>query len=261
MNGKRVLQLAAVVTALTITSIPARADEPCAILGPVGPVPVNGTVMGVLLETMENPPANAAPGGTGPLPSGTYPVGQGVRLAQATERGTLAKGCGTLAGLVGEIVVHAQSRVMVVADATGAPVINPVSGAPDLGVGPFDGRFAIKTDAGPVSGRIEGLLDFSQTASTSTVCNGWPCPFVWVQGSWTTVRNGAGGLIGVALVPFQNPAFDAIFGAGAWLYLDPTGTLPGIPIGQGVTVSPLDVGDFSTNFGTPLAKFLVILYQ
>jgi len=39
------------------------------------------------------------------------------------------------------------------------------------------------------------------------------------------------------------------------------GTLPGVPIGQGSTVSPLDAGDFSTTFGTPLAKFLVTLFQ
>ncbi len=261
MSGKRLLQLAVVLAGLAVTSIPARAGEPCAILGPLGPVPVNGTVMGVLLETMENAPAHAAPGGTGPLASGTYPVGQGVRLAQATERGTLANDCGTLAGLAGEIVVRAQSRVMVVTDPTGAPVMNPGTGAPDLGVGPFDGRFTVQTAAGPVSGMIEGLLDFRPTASTSTACNGWPCPFVWVQGDWSTLRDGAGQLIGVALVPFRSPAFDAIFGAGTWLYLDPTGTLPGVPIGQGVTVSPLDAGDFSTTFGTPLAKFLVILYQ
>jgi len=260
MTGKRALQVAIVLIGLAVSFSSARASEPCAIQGPLGPVAVNGTVMGVLLETMENPPAHAAPGGTGPLASGTYPVGQGVRLAQATERGVLVNGCGTLAGLVGEIVVHAQSRVMVVTDTAGEPVLNPVTGAPDLGVGPFGGRFTIKSVAGPVSGKIEGLLDFSPTASTSTLCNGSPCPFVWVQGEWTTARNG-GQLIGVALVPFQSPAFDAFLGAGTWLYLDPTGTLPGFPIGQGATVSPLNVDDFSTTFGTPLAKFLVTLFQ
>jgi hypothetical protein len=218
---------------------------------------VNGYIFGVLTETMESAPAHAAPGGTGPLAAGTYPQGQGVRLAQATEQGSLFAGCGTLAGLAGAVTVHAQSRVVVVVDELGNVVLNPVSGTPELSAGPISGNFSVSTAGGNVNAKLSGVLDFGLTNGTTEVCPGpdgrlGPCPLVTADGTWNT--NGgpkrSGGFRGLALVPFQIPGLEG------WFYLDPTGLLTGTPN----AIVPLGQGDFNS-FGDPAAKFVITMFQ
>jgi hypothetical protein len=218
----------------------------------------NGMITGVLTETMESAPAHAAPGGTGPLAAGSYPPGQGVRLAQATEKGTLGFGaCGSLESLAGPITVHAQSTIMYATDADGNPVINPVSGAPDLLSGPINGVFKVETATGNVSGTLDGTLDFK------VLCPGQPaCPLVSASGTWTTKGENqtSGSFTGVAFVPFEIDASGKPSpGSGFWVYYDVTGGLLGTPI-PGTPFVALTTDDFDQH-GAPVAKFVITLVQ
>src|SRR3989442_7233852 len=169
----------------------------------------------------------------------------------------LFAGCGTLAGLAGAVTVHAQSRVVVVVDEFDNPVINPVSGSPELSAGPIKGTFQVDAAAGTISGKLNGVLDFALTNSTAEACpqpdgTFGPCPLVTAEGTWTTQGSPktSGMLRGVALVPFQIP------GLPGWFYLDPTGLVAGTPNG----IVPLAESDFNA-FGSPEAKFIITLFQ
>jgi hypothetical protein len=190
----------------------------------------DGMITGVLTETMESPPAQAAPGG--PLLAGTFPPGQGVRLAQATENGVLANGCGSLISLEGQIVVHAQSRVALT--------------SAGLGTGPIGGTFSIATETGNISGKLTGTLDFTPTNNN--------VPIVYVNdGFWSTQGPDGlqGGFSGVALVPFP-------CGGETWCYYDPTGVLTADGKPGYVFLDP--ASDFDQH-GSPEAKFIITLFQ
>lgn len=230
-----------VAGALLLSPIPALAQTSCTVVG-VGDV--SGSVLGIMSETMESPPAQAAPGG--PLLAGTFPRGLGVRLAQATEQGVFLNGCGTLESFNGTVTVHAQSRV---------PVLAMTSLYIDLGVGSIKGNFDISsTTAGNISGKLDGTLDFSLTNHNVQACptpSGGlgPCPIVNASGTWTA--NGvdpAGAFAGVALVPFPCGAPSGL------CYFDPTGA-----IGGGVV--PLDPSKDFDLHGAPQAKFIITLFQ
>lgn len=201
---------------------PAAAQAQCS-----GP---NGSVAGVLRETLE---AVSFPGG--------------YRHAQATERGVLADGCGTLATFEGETSVQARSRV---------PVLGTLpDGTPVLGSGPISGTFHVDTTSGRVPGKLGGQLDFAPLYGVTAPWNlvGCPCPFVLALGTWTTLggdRTG-GAFNGFALVPFACGPLSP----NGFCYVDPTGTLgtPGVPF-------PLGSEDFDQH-GTPQAIFVITLIQ
>jgi hypothetical protein len=217
--------------------------------GPVGPCPVyfntlppgattssTGSVLGVLNETRERIGINLD--NPSPLNQGKFV--DGFRMANATERGTLFNGCGTLAGFEGEIHVQATSRIP-------ANFGGTVSDNPNLGIGPISGRFHIEGGDGRIGGRLNGVLDFVPTNASVRLCGG-PCPFVMASGSWTT-NDKAGSFAGFALVPVQPVP-------GVWVYVDPTGVLTGAPN----AVVPLTPEDFNAD-GLPEAKFIINLFD
>jgi len=238
-----------VATALVVGVMPAAnvAAQECS----------GNTITGVLTETMESAPAHAAPGGTGPLAAGSYPPGQGVRLAQATEKGTLGiNACGTLTSFAGPITVHAQSTISYTTDGNGDPLINPATGLVDLTSGPINGAFKINTATGNVSGTLDGTLDFK------ALCPGAPaCPLVSASGTWTTKGQNktSGTFSGVAFVPFEiDQSGNPSAGSGVWVYFDPFGVLPGPRMGPLVFLTD---ADFNQQHGTPEAKFVITLVQ
>lgn len=195
-----------------------------------------GSVLGVLNETRER--INIALDNPSPLNQGKFV--DGFRVANATERGFLFNGCGTLAGFEGEIHVNATSRIP-------ANLGGNVTDNPNLGIGAISGTFHIESRNGRIDGRLNGVLDFVPTNSTVTLCGG-PCPFVMASGSWKT-NNKAGSFAGFALVPVQ-PA------PGLWVYVDPTGVLTGAPN----AIVPLTAEDFNVE-GLPEAKFIINLFD
>lgn len=176
---------------------------------------------GALLEVLESPPPQAAPGG--PTMPGTFPPGIGGRLAQATLVGSLQGGHPLLTG---EVELHAQSRV-------------PFSPTTGWGVGTISGVSSIDTDAnGVVVAKLDGFLDFSLFNTN--------VPLAPTGGTWKTLgKNRTGGTFaGVALVPFY-------CGVGfGYCYLDPTT----------YAITPLAANEFNKH-GVPVAKFLITLYQ
>ncbi|MBI4610285.1 MAG: hypothetical protein HY726_14900 [Candidatus Rokubacteria bacterium] len=195
------------------------------VLSPVTTLAQTGVAQGVLYEVLEAPPAEFTPSGARIMPGVILPIG--IRLAQATETGTL-QGSGTLEFLTGSVTVQAQSRV-------------PVDPDTGFGTGQVDGKFFVNT----VSGKLKGQLDLSPL--TSTNCAGGPCPYAPITGSWSTV-NGAqktsGLFSGIFLIPFQV--------SGVWYYLDPSTGL--------TTTTPLQPNEFDKN-GSPLIKLHVTLFQ
>lgn len=221
--------LALVLGGLLVVPSPAAAS--CPSLS--GPAP-NGSVVGVLTEVLESPPAHAAPGGS--MLPGAFPPGIGGRLAEATEVGTFSQGCGTLSGFVGNVEFHGQSRIAI--NASG-----------QLDSGPISAVFQIRNGSkGAIVGKLDGTLDFSPTTSTSGGC---PCPFVNIFGSWSTLgKNRTNGtFMGFALIPVE-------VSPGTFAYFDPTGFLAGTP--GFVSLGP---DDFSEQFATALAKFVFTLSQ
>ena len=248
---------------LALGPAPARAAG-CTIMLGGPPLAVTGALVGVLSETLESPPAQAAPGGTGPLAAGTYPVGLGVRLAQAAEIGTFVPlmvpgtgDCrGSLAGLPGAVEIHAQSRVDVMLDDSGSPVINPATGSPRLTSGPISGGFKIVTPTGVVRGKLDGTLDFGPT--NLDLVGQRPQPLVLASGTWALQGRNvlSGGFAGLALVPVP----PTLCPLGVWCYVDPTFALPGgVDTGMGVQLVPLSPSDFN-QFGAPEAKFVVTFF-
>ena len=79
-------------------------------LSPATALAQSGVAQGVLYEVLEAPPAEFTPSGARIMPGVILPIG--IRLAQATETGTL-QGSGTLEFLTGSVTVQAQSRVPV----------------------------------------------------------------------------------------------------------------------------------------------------
>jgi hypothetical protein len=195
--------------------------QSCTLTRPDGPVPVSGTVAGVLVETIEQ--VTIAPNEDGVL----------ERSARAKEVGELGNGCGSLAGLVGRMQVHAESWV---------PVLDPE--APLLGAGPISGMFHVYPAAGgpAMKGALSGSLDFSPTHPNET-CGG-PCPWVYASGDWSITKAGLKGqFTGLALVPFPC----------SWglCYLDPTGTLGNGPVALTA----------EEQIPAPSAKFVITLFQ
>lgn len=184
-------------------------------------------LQGVLVETIEQ--TDVRLGDEGKL----------ERYARATERGALAVGCGSLAGLRGRMMVHAESWV---------EVFDPT--VPLLGAGPITGTFHIYPEDGngSVKGVLTGTLDFAPTRGDTSPwreqCGG-PCPFVLVEGGWTTSGKSpiAGWFGGLALVPF--PCGPSL------CYMDPTKTL-------GVGPIPLTAEEL---IPAPSAKFVITLFQ
>src|SRR5688572_20739502 len=76
---------------------------------PLMPVPsAQGSIIGILNETMESPRPGTASGS--PLLGGTF--AHGVRIAQATETGSLGiYPCGSLSVLAGPVTVRAHSVI------------------------------------------------------------------------------------------------------------------------------------------------------
>jgi hypothetical protein len=239
--SKRSMVAYLAAAAALVTPVAASAQCPVPLMpGSVG----QGSIIGVLNETMESPRAGTASGS--PLLGGAFT--RGVRIAQATEKGALSVSpCGSLAGLAGTITVQAQSVI---------PVSGTDSyGLPILGSGPIRGSFKVQAPAGEISGKLDGSLMFTKGS-----------PVVAVFGSWNV--NGSDGLAGsfggVALVPFP-------YGQG-WFYVDPTGLLassPGAMCAFGGTfpsckdnlyLVPLQAGDFNQH-GSPEAKFIINMYQ
>jgi hypothetical protein len=193
----------------------------CTLMRPDGPVPMLGTVAGVLVETIEQ------------VDIGPNEEGVIERHARAKEVGDLANGCGSLAGLVGRMQVHAESTV---------PVLDPAG--PMLGAGPISGMFHVYPagGGGSMKGALSGSLDFAPTYPNDT-CGG-PCPWVLASGDWSITKTGLRGqFAGLALVPFPCPA--------GLCYLDPTGTL-----GTG----PVPLTD-AEQIPAPSAKFVITLFQ
>jgi hypothetical protein len=193
----------------------------CTLPLPTGSVPVNGSVAGVLVETIEQ--VTIAPNEEGAL----------ERSAKAKEVGALGNGCGSLASLVGRIQVHAESWV---------PVLDPT--VPLLGAGPISGMFHVYPAAGgaALKGALAGSLDFSAT-HPNDMCGG-PCPWVYANGDWSITKAGLKGqFTGLALVPFPC--------AWGFCYLDPTGTLGPDP----VALTPEEL------IPEPSAKFVITLFQ
>ena len=179
---------------------------------------VSGTLTAVLLETTEQ-----VRGGS-------------VRDARARETGPLFNGCGTLTGLGS--IIRARGESWIPMDPT----------THDLGVGPVAGSFQTDASAG---GLLLGSLDFRPTNSAVTACNGGPCPFAWVSGTWTISSPSplVGAFTGVALIPFA-----CSLGLG-WCYLDPTGTVG--PVSTPIPILPAELN----KRGLPEAKFVITLYQ
>jgi hypothetical protein len=180
---------------------------------------VSGTLTGLLLETTEHVTVRAD-----------------VREAHAREVGTLSDHCGTLTDLGSVLRVHAVSRIP----------MDPATH--DLGIGPISGAFSTDTSAG---GLLLGSLDFRPTNSGVTDCNGGPCPFAWVAGTWTIASPTplVGAFSGVALIPFP-----CSLGLG-WCYLDPTGT-----VGPPSTPTPIRP-EAMTRRRWPEATLVITLYR
>jgi hypothetical protein len=198
------------------------------VLAPATPTwAATGLAQGVLYETLENPPAHAAP--LGPLP-GTYNPATGERQAQASETGTL-QGTGTLGSLTGSIQVHAGSRVP----------FDPTTATFGAG-GTVSGVFQLDGPAGAVVGKLNGTLDLSLL--TSTACAGKPCPFAPTNGQWVTLGQTKmqGQFVGLFLLPFE-------LQPGLWAYWSPTTGLE--------FVQP---SEWSQD-GAPLVKLSVTLWQ
>ncbi len=229
-KGKRSAMKAGLLAAgLLVGFGPAAAwAQGCTLATPAGGVPVNATIGGVLVETIEH--TEIVLGDTG-LPE---------RHATATERGNLGGTCGSLASFQGRMMVHAESWV---------PILDPT--VPLLGEGPITGIFHIFPDGSTASvkGALAGSLDFSPTRGDTepwlSLCGG-PCPWVVAQGTWTTTGKNpvAGQFGGFALVPFP-------CGLDLLCYLDPTGTL-----GQGPI--PLTAEEL---IPAPSAKFVITLFN
>jgi hypothetical protein len=233
-NGRHVaLKVSLLAAGLLLALGPSAAWAGCPLPG--APGPANGTIGGVLVETIEQ--ADIALNETGQL----------ERYARATERGTLAAGCGSLGALQGRIMVQAESWT---------PVLDPT--VPLLGLGPIAGVIHIYPAGGGASirGALAGSLDFSPThPSTATEPNVCPmgCPWVTAKGTWTTTgRNStSGGFAGLALVPAPCPGDQGL------CYYDPTGTLGDLtPLG--LAVVPLSDAEL---IPAPSAKFIITLFQ
>lgn len=188
-----------------------------------------GIATATLYETMESPPAHAAPGG--PDIPGTFPPGIGGRLATATEAGII-QGSGDLGFLTGNMTVHAQSRVGIDAS-TGF-----------LGTGTISGSFEVKPPTGgaAVPAKLDGTIDLS------TVYSGYAS----TSGSWSTLgkKKISGDFSGLFLIPINGAMLG--YPADKWFYLDvdKNGCFTG-----GVTL----LGESEFRKGVPLIKLLVTL--
>jgi hypothetical protein len=222
-GGKRIALKAGLLAAgilLALGPAPAGAQG-CTLTLPTGSWPVNGTVAGVLVETIEH--------------TAIVPNEEAVleRHARAKEMGELGHGCGSLASFAGRIQVHAESWV---------PVLDHT--VPLLGTGPISGVFHIYPVDGakPMKGALSGSLNFYPT-HPNELCGG-PCPWVYASGDWSIAKTGAKGqFAGLALVPYPCEL--------GLCYWDPTGTLGTGP----VALTPEEL------IPAPSAKFVITLFQ
>ena len=229
-RGRRITLKAGLLAAgllLGLAPATAWAAEGCSL--PTGQA-VNGRLGSVLVETIEH--AEIVLGETGL-----------ERNAGATERGTLANACGSLARLQGRIMVYAESSI---------PVLDP--SVPLLGVGPISGTLHIYPDGGgaSVKGVLAGTLDFTPTQPNDNCARG--CPWVGAQGTWTTAgkNSTSGGFAGLALVPAPCPTGEGL------CYYDPTQTLGAALPGWPFAVVPLTDAEL---IPAPSAKFIITLFQ
>jgi hypothetical protein len=190
---------------------------------------VNGTVLGVLTETVER----------------IDPVNDDAevhRVATAKEVGTLTVGCGTsLASLVGPIKVQPALSDVLLAPATD----------PRLNTGPITGSVKFFRSGNALKGTLTGTLDFNPALVGGM-------PFVKVSGEWSVANLSLqGGFVGVALLPV--PAANlggACLAATGFCYVDVTGALT--PEGVVGAIVPLTVSETQP---APAAKFIVTLFN
>jgi hypothetical protein len=215
-RGRVALKVGLLAAALLLALGPASASAlACPLTGNVATA--------VLYETLESPPAGAAP--LGPLP-GTYIVATGERLAEAREAGTI-QGCNGLAFMTGAFDLQGQSRVP----------FDPITVS--FGTGSVSGVFQIDTVTG---GGVAGKLLDGSVLDLSTIFLTGTAP---VYGTWSTLGKNkvTGTFSGVFLMPFQIPGME-----GWFYYYDPL-----------TNVGPVPVQSTEFNNGVPLVKLVVTL--